>query len=361
MRELAGAADQIAEGRYDVEIPDVPSGDEIGHLAERFREMAARLAEADERERNFLMSVSHELRTPLTAIRGHVDALREGVVEDPELASESLDVIAVEADRLSRLVGDILDLAKLDAHRFTLLQEEVDMEPLSSRRTRRSARRRDGARSTTGATEAQPVIVSDGDRVLQIISNLLSNAFRWTPDGGRIELELSQANGHDLGRGRRHGARDHGGGARADLPTVRVAGRRGARASGSRSRASSRVALGGRIDLESEPGQRQPLPARAASAKALFPAGRCGALRCGTRPRRRRLQMLLEPREPLVDALPAGGEEVDEQPEVVDARMSLGEHVAFEPLEPAERLVQQPAHLGELPADRAGLGARHLP
>ena len=125
-----GAADEIAEGRYDVEIPDVPAGDEIGHLAERFGEMAARLAEADERERNFLMSVSHELRTPLTAIRGHVDALREGVVEDPELRSESLDVIALEADRLERLVGDILDLAKLDAHRFTLLQEEVDMQAL---------------------------------------------------------------------------------------------------------------------------------------------------------------------------------------------------------------------------------------
>ena len=76
MRNLAEAADRIADGRYDVEIPDVPSDDEIGHLADRFREMAARLAEADERERNFLMSVSHELRTPLTAIRGHVDALR---------------------------------------------------------------------------------------------------------------------------------------------------------------------------------------------------------------------------------------------------------------------------------------------
>ena len=66
--------------------------------------------------------------------------------------------------------------------------------------------------------------------------------------------------------------------------------------------------------------------------------------------------MLLEPREPFVDALPPGGEEVDEQPEVVDARMSLREHVALEPLEPAEQLVHQPAHLGELAADRAGLG-----
>ena len=71
-------------------------------------------------ERNFLMSVSHELRTPLTAIRGHVAALLEGVVEDPELEQQSLETVELEAQRLERLVGDILDLAKLDTHRFTV-------------------------------------------------------------------------------------------------------------------------------------------------------------------------------------------------------------------------------------------------
>ncbi len=89
--------------------------------------MAARLAATEERERQFLMSVSHELRTPLTAIKGHVDALRDGLVDDPELVSASLDVVANEATRLERLVGDVLDLAKLRAHRFTVQTEEVDM------------------------------------------------------------------------------------------------------------------------------------------------------------------------------------------------------------------------------------------
>ena len=81
-------------------------------------------------ERNFLMSVSHELRTPLTAIRGHVAALLEGVVEDPEMAQQSLETVEAEAQRLERLVGDILDLAKLDTHRFTVTTEEVDMAQL---------------------------------------------------------------------------------------------------------------------------------------------------------------------------------------------------------------------------------------
>jgi signal transduction histidine kinase len=193
---LSHAADEIAAGRYDIEVPKVPGGGEIGQLATRFGDMAARLAEVEQLERNFLMSVSHELRTPLTAIRGHVEALREGVVTDEEMRVASLTVIAAEADRLERLVGDVLDLAKLGAHRFTVHREEVEMERLIERAyvafSEEARRRGIDYRQTV---EAKPVIVSDGDRVLQIISNLLSNAFRWTPDGGRIELELTATDG----------------------------------------------------------------------------------------------------------------------------------------------------------------------
>ena len=206
--DLSHAADEIAAGRYDVDVPHVPGGGEIDQLAGRFREMAARLAEAEQLERNFLMTVSHELRTPLTAIRGHVEALREGVVTDEEMRVASLTVIAAEAERLERLVGDVLDLAKLGARRFTVLREEVEMERLVDRAyvafSEEARRRGIDYRQTV---EAKPVIVSDGDRVLQIISNLLSNAFRWTPDGGRIELELNAEDGrvcvavHDTGPG----------------------------------------------------------------------------------------------------------------------------------------------------------------
>ena len=166
------------------------------HLAERFEEMAQRLMESEARERNFLMSVSHELRTPLTAIRGHVSALREGVIDDPELTAHSLEIVQAETQRLERLVGDILDLAKLDAHRFTVLREEVDMEALVERAYLTFT---DQARARSIDYEvdmrARPVIVSDGDRVLQIVDNLLSNAFRATPDGGRIRLVLGQEDG----------------------------------------------------------------------------------------------------------------------------------------------------------------------
>jgi signal transduction histidine kinase len=194
--ELSRVADEVALGNYDVDVPDVPGGTEVGHLAERFREMARRLAEAEQLERNFLMSVSHELRTPLTAIRGHVAALSEGLVEDAEARAISLETITAETERLSRLVNDVLDLAKLDARRFTVHTEEVDMETLVGRAYstfNEEARRREI--DYRNELHARPVIISDGDRVLQIITNLLSNAFRWTPDGGTIALGLTAANG----------------------------------------------------------------------------------------------------------------------------------------------------------------------
>jgi signal transduction histidine kinase len=193
---LSAAADEVAAGHYDVALPKPRGSDEISQLARRFADMAAKLSESEQLSRNFLMSVSHELRTPLTAIRGHVSALREGVIDDPEAYEASLAVIEVEAMRLERLVGDVLDLAKLDAHRFTVLHEEVDMEQLCERAYvafGEVARQR--AIDYRREFRAHPVIVTDGDRVLQIISNLLSNAFRWTPEGGHVKLEMSAENG----------------------------------------------------------------------------------------------------------------------------------------------------------------------
>jgi signal transduction histidine kinase len=194
---LSRAADEVAKRRYGAELPEPRSGgDEITHLTGRFREMTERLAEAEAYERNFLMRVSHELRTPLTAIRGHVDALREGVADDADARESSLDVIRAETDRLARLVGDLVDLAKLEAHRFALDEDEVELRRLLEQAYQsfaEEARRREIAYET--ALEADAVIQTDGDRVLQIVCNLLDNAFTWTPDGGTVSLELAARNG----------------------------------------------------------------------------------------------------------------------------------------------------------------------
>jgi len=251
---LSAAADEVAAGHYGIELPSPRGSDEISQLSSRFRDMALKLSESEALSRNFLMSVSHELRTPLTAIRGHVAALREGVIDDADMQEASLGVISEEAMRLERLVGDVLDLAKLDAHRFTVLQEEVDLRRLCERAHAafaEVARRR--AMDYRLDIRAQPVIVTDGDRVLQIISNLLSNAFRWTPEGGRVELSLSEEVGWvsvvvtDSGPGitaeererifRPFWSRD-GGGTGLGLAIARELA----------------VALGGGLDVRSEPG-----------------------------------------------------------------------------------------------------------
>jgi signal transduction histidine kinase len=168
--------------------------------------------------------------------------------------SDSLDVISSAAERLERLVGDVLDLAKLDAHRFTVLREEVDMGRLVDQAYAsfgEEARRRHI--DYRCEADVRPTIVTDGDRVLQIISNLLSNAFRWTPDGGRIELTLTAENGSvavevgDSGPGIEERERDRifrpfytqdGGGTGLGLAIARELA----------------LALGGRIELESDPG-----------------------------------------------------------------------------------------------------------
>jgi signal transduction histidine kinase len=252
--QLSDAVDLVAAGTYDVDVPRRAPG-ELAHLSERVGEMAHRLGEVEQMERNFLMSVSHELRTPLTAIRGHISALLEGVVEDPVQRDASLATIEAEAGRLERLVGDILDLAKLDTKRFTVTTEEVDMAQLLHQafdRYRDEAQRR--AIDYRADVRDRPVIVSDGDRVLQVVGNLLSNAFHATPDGGRISLELAQRNGTV------HVAvEDTGPGIPADKlerlfrPFVSETG--GGTGLGLAIAKELANALGGRIDLRSEVGK----------------------------------------------------------------------------------------------------------
>ncbi len=191
LRRLAVATTAIARGNYDVRL-DRGRRDEIGALNRAFDDMATQLQEARDHERLFLMHVSHELRTPLTAIRGHVAALADGIVEGPDQQAAAFDVIAAEASRLERLIGDLLDLAKLEADRFTFRREEVDVADLLQRC---EATHRETARAGEVDLDLWPAdvgaVAGDGDRILQIVSNLVENAVRWTPPRGTVRLSAA--------------------------------------------------------------------------------------------------------------------------------------------------------------------------
>ncbi|MGI9116137.1 MAG: sensor histidine kinase [Gaiellales bacterium] len=188
LRQLAAAARSFARGSEDVEL-DMTRGDEIGAVNHAFNDMMIRLADARDRERLFLMRVSHELRTPLTAIRSQVDALEDGIFEGEDEQRAAYAAITAESARLNRLIGDLLDLARLQAKRFGLESDEVDLNVLLEQVVsgQGSVAREHDLDLSLQAGDL-PVIVGDGDRILQIVSNLVRNALRWTPDGGTVNV-----------------------------------------------------------------------------------------------------------------------------------------------------------------------------
>jgi len=189
IQHVSDASRALAVG--EVHGPLQPEGPaEVVALAESFNYMSHELQRARDAERTFLLSVSHELKTPLTAISGHAEALGDGVVP-PERVAE---VILREARRLERLVRDLLDLARLDAHVFGVHPQRVDLAELADEAVERfePQARAFGVELAADARGAAPAI-ADPDRVLQVLSNLIENALRITPEGGRVTVHAEPA------------------------------------------------------------------------------------------------------------------------------------------------------------------------
>jgi two-component system sensor histidine kinase BaeS len=158
---------------------------EVAALATSFNDLSVELGRTQEAERAFLLSVSHELKTPLTAIRGHAEALQDGVLE-PRGAGTVIDR---EARRLERLVGDLLDLARLRRRSFSILAEPIDLgdAALAAFERHEAAARTFGVELHAMA-EPDALALGDPDRVLQALSNLVENALRSTPEGGTVRI-----------------------------------------------------------------------------------------------------------------------------------------------------------------------------
>jgi len=186
--QVAAASAALAEGDRPEPIPEQGPA-ELATMARSFNRMSERLAEAEEAQRAFVANVSHELKTPLTSLEGYGELLSDGAVP----AAEAGPVILAETARLERLVGDLLDSARLQQGSFS-----VKHEPVSLRRVvDEVARRHEAAAREYGVTlgleggvadagDEALVVLADEDRLLQVVSNLVENALRCTPAGGEV-------------------------------------------------------------------------------------------------------------------------------------------------------------------------------
>jgi two-component system sensor histidine kinase BaeS len=184
IRRVALASRRLAAGERPGPLP-VEGSTELASLAAAFNQMAEDLERAKDAERSFLLSVSHELKTPLAAIRGHGEALLDGVMAVPKAAG----VVVSEAKRLERLVRDLLDLGRLNQRTFAVAPQPVDLAELADEALQRHEPEAQRLGIALVAETAGPApATADPDRVLQVLSNLIENALRTTPAGGEIVL-----------------------------------------------------------------------------------------------------------------------------------------------------------------------------
>lgn len=183
------ASEEMARGRYDQHIPD-QGQDEIGRLARAFNQMAHQVSRTHQAMRDLNGNVAHELRTPLTSIQGYSQALLDGAVRTPEEAQHAARVINDEAERMRRLVEDLLYLSRLESGQLAIERAPIRVPELLHQAAERIGwQLQDSGRELRVQTAIDvPPIQGDERRLEQVLANLLDNAVRHTPAGGRITL-----------------------------------------------------------------------------------------------------------------------------------------------------------------------------
>jgi signal transduction histidine kinase len=242
--------------------------DEVGRLAGAFNHMLARLERLFGAQQRVIADISHELRTPLTTVRANLDLIRRMGADDT-----SLDAIQGETERMTRLVGDLMLQAQLDAGELPIRHEPVQLDDLLLDLYRQARTIAGGKLEVVLGEEDQVCVLGDPDRLRQLLLNLVDNAVKYTPPGGRVTLGLARAAGFA-----RVTVRDTGGGippeelpfifdrfyridkARSRPPTPPASGEQGGSGQGGAGLGLSIAqsiaqAHGGNISVESAPGQ----------------------------------------------------------------------------------------------------------
>jgi signal transduction histidine kinase len=205
LADLIGAAERVAEGDLSTRVAE-RGPREVRGLARAFNTMSERLAASEEQRRRLLADVSHELRTPLAVVQGNLEALIDGVHPSDEA---HLRAILDETTILARLIDDLRTLSLAEAGALTLHREPTDLAALVRDTMNAFAARsaEAGVSVDTAAPPDLPVVDADPVRVREILANLVGNAIRYTPSGGRVRVDVAREDGalaitvSDTGRG----------------------------------------------------------------------------------------------------------------------------------------------------------------
>ncbi len=199
IKRMLTATQRIGSGRYSERIvtPPANAGDELGRLASSFNDMAAALEKTERRRLELVGDVAHELRTPITTLTGYLEGLLDGVVES---TPETWAKLHTESLHLSRLVDDLQELSRAEAGQISLhvtaVQPSVIVRAAYDRVEAQYAEKGLELHAPSAAELAGfPAVAADVDRATQALTNLLTNALRYTPAPGRVDVTVTRQNG----------------------------------------------------------------------------------------------------------------------------------------------------------------------
>ena len=196
LKQLVLGAQSVASGKHTLLPLEGPL--EVKKLSEAFNEMSSRVFASQQSQRDFVANVSHELKTPITSIQGFAQAIVDGTVSQPEEVKQAASVMYTEANRMHRLVMDLLTLARLEAGTADLEHTSVDLCALLQHTVEHfQIQAQKQGIVISYLSQPVPLIIGDGDRLMQVFANIIDNALKYTPKEGRIIIS-SEINGQSI-------------------------------------------------------------------------------------------------------------------------------------------------------------------